>query len=217
MLYETSDPPTGPPPGSGEITLRRFAVRRRVLALAKRRFARQGYDHVSLQEVASGADLHWDDFFQYFRTKESLLNAILEDGWKELLPRLKDIAANSITVHSALLGMLALMTGLLQKDEDLVRLLLLEGRRPDLAGGELVFSNGYRRFLQAIRDLVAQGQRDGSFRPSLHPHVAASILVGALEGMLRDRLVAGQARGTTPYNGGYLMSAFDALVSSLKG
>ena len=132
------------------------------------------------------------------------------------MPRLSGIAANSISAHSALLGIFAMLNGMLNQDEDLVRLLLLEGRSPDPDGGGLGFTSGYRRFLQLCRDLVLRGQRDGSFRARHHAQVAASMLVGAFEGMLRDRVVAMQERGASVYTGAYLMSALDALINSLK-
>lgn len=61
-----------------ETTLRRMAVRRRILAVAKHRFARFGYEHVSMQDVARGADVDWQDFLLYFEDKPSLLTAILD-------------------------------------------------------------------------------------------------------------------------------------------
>lgn len=216
MLLEDREP-TGPPTnGDQEITVRTLAVRRRIMAVAKRRFAESGYENVSLQSIAIGADLDWDDFFLHFHDKYSLFTAILDDAWKDLLPRLKSLASTSITAHSAILGVLSLMSSTLQRDHDLARLLLLEGRGPKPEGGEIGFTRGYRRYMQICRDLVHQGQKDGSFRPTLHPHVAASMLMGAFEGMLRDRLVAEQERHTTPYTGTYVMPAFDALLWSLK-
>lgn len=219
MLLDDRAALTGPPltDDPGEITIRRFERRRHILAMAKRRFARAGYDQVSLQGLAVAADMDWEDFAVHFRDKRGLLAALLEDGWKELLPRLADIASNSITAHSAILGILAYMAGCLQKDEDLARLLLLEGRQPAPQGGELGFSMGYRRFTQLLREQLARGQRDGSFRPGFHPHVAVSMLLGAFEGMLRDRIIAAQQRSSTPYSGAELMSAFDGLILALKG
>lgn len=199
-----------------DITLRRYEVRRRILMVARHRFARFGYELVSLEDIASSADLDWDDLPLFFRSKRALLDAILDEGWEDLLSRTESIAATSLTAYSTMLGMLALMCGILQKDEDLFRLMLLEGRRPDPDGGHFAFSSGYQRFMQVCRDLVLRGQRDGSFRSSFHPHVATSMVIGAFEGMLRDRLVAGQERDTTPYTGSYMMTALDALMSSLK-
>lgn len=218
MLLDERESASGPwaIDGVRNGALRRYEVRRRIMTVGKQRFARCGYENVSLPDVASGAELEWDDFLGYFRDKYSLLMAIMEDGWGDLLPHLQDISAGSRSAHSAILGIFAFMTNSLQQDEDLVRLLLFEGRRPDPEAEAIILTDGYRRFIQLWRDQVVRGQRDGSFGASHHPQIAASMLVGTLEGMLRDRLVAEQERISTPYNGAYLMHAFDVLVTSLK-
>jgi AcrR family transcriptional regulator len=200
-----------------EDTLRLLAVRRRILAVAKHKIARFGYEAVSLQDVAHSADVTWPDFLVHFEDKATMLNAILDQGWRDLIPRLTEAAFNSISARNGILSVLALMTNVLQKDEELVRILLLEGRYPDPDSGELGFTSGYQRFMQICIDLVVRGQKDGSVRPNLHPRVIASMIVGALDGMLRDRLIAEQDEPITPYTGTYLMSAYDVLISSLKG
>ncbi|HEY1990861.1 MAG TPA: TetR/AcrR family transcriptional regulator, partial [Gammaproteobacteria bacterium] len=162
----------------------------------------------------AAAGLEWDDLLEHFNDKEQLLAAIVEEGWQDLLLGLPDVT--STTPHTALVNLFAYLTNALHKDEDLVRLLLFEGRRPQREAGGLALSEGYRQFMQLCRDLVARGQRDGSFQPAYHPQVAASMLVGALEGMLRDRLIAEQEHGVTGYTSTYLLSTYGALVSSLQ-
>ena len=216
MLLSDREPVSGPAGDGAEITIRRQVVRRRILAAAKHRFAAFGVENVTLADVAAEAGMDWDDLQLYFRDKDRLLTAILDEGWRGLLPSIGEISLTAISAHSALVTLFAFMTNALHKDEDLARLLLFEGRRPNPELGEIRLSNGYRQFLQICRDLVLRGQRDGSFRSSYHPQVAASMLVGALEGMLRDRLIAEQERTITSYSSTYLISTFDALVSSLK-
>ena len=199
-----------------EDTLRLLAVRRRILAVAKHKIARFGFESVSLQDIAHSADVPWIEFLVHFEDKPSVMNAILEQGWRDLIPRLTEAAFNSISARNGILSVLALMTNVMQKDEDLVRIMLLEGRRPDPESGELGLTTGYRRFVQICTELVVRGQKDGSVKPNLHPRVIASMIVGALEGMLRDRLIVEQDDTITPYTGTYLMSAYDVLVSGLK-
>jgi AcrR family transcriptional regulator len=178
-----------------EDTLRLLAVRRRILAVAKHKLARFGYEAVSLQDIAHSAEVPWSEFQDHFEGKAAVLDAILDQGWRDLIPRLIDVTSNSLSARSGMLSVLALMTNLMQRDEDLVRIMLLEGRCPDV---------------------IARGQRDGGVKPNLHPRVIASMIVGALEGALRDRLIAEQDDTITPFTGIYLMSAYDTLVSGLK-
>lgn len=199
-----------------EDTLRLLAVRRRILSVAKHKIARFGYETVALQDVAHSADVPWAEFRIHFDDKHALLNAVLDQGWRDLIPRLNDAAFNSVSARNGLLSVLALMTNVLQQDEDLVRIMLWEGRRPDTDSGELRLTSGYRRFMQICTDLVVRGQREGSMKPNLHPRVVASMIVGSLDAVLRDRLISEQDDTITSYSGSYLMSAYDALVSGLK-
>jgi AcrR family transcriptional regulator len=193
-----------------------YAVRRRILVVAKHRFARFGYAGTRLQDMAHGADLPLEELRLHFDDKRALLQAVLEEGWESINLRLEDIVLNSFTTREALLSLLALMMKVLQDDEDTARLLLVEGRHADPESGEIVFSGGYRRFQHACTSLVEHGQRLGDIKPSYHPQVVASMLMGAIEGLMRDRLAAEQESSITPYAGFRLQSAFEAYIGSLR-
>jgi len=199
-----------------EDTLRLLAVRRRIVAVAKHKISRLGYNGISLDDVRHASDLSWEEFRVHFESKETLLEAVLQEGWKALAPRLADIAFSSTNGRVGMLALLALMVNVLQEDEDWIRLVLFEGRYPDPDSGEIRVSTGYDKFLYLCTELVVRGQKDGSFREEYHPEVVGSMLVGAIEGILRDRLRAEQKSSITPYSGTYLMSAFDCLASYLS-
>jgi AcrR family transcriptional regulator len=194
---------------------RQLALRRRILAVAKHRFARFGIEGASLDVIARDADVSPVELLTHFDNKTAILTAILDEGWDSINQRLADIILNSLSARNAMLAMLALMMNVMQKDEDLTRLLLLEGRRPDPESSEVAISDGYRQFILACENLIVRGQRDGSFKPSYHPRVVTSMLIGAIEGIMRDRMLAMQENSLTPYTGSYLISAFDGLVSYL--
>ena len=198
-----------------EDSVRRLAIRRRVLAVAKHKFARLGYAGVTSADLVRAADVSWEEFEVHFDDKDQVLEAVLDQGWKALAPRLAEIAFGTPSARAGMLALLALVAKILQEDEDWIRLMLFEGRRPDPDSGEMWVSNGYRKFQHICTELVMRGQKEGVFRPEYHPRVAASLLVGAIEGIMRDRLMAEQQDAITPYSGTYLMSAFDGLVSYL--
>jgi AcrR family transcriptional regulator len=201
---------------AGETAVKRLAVRRRILAAAKHRFARFGYDGTSFADILRSADVSEADMSEHFEDKAGILLAILEEGWSSINPRLVDSGVNSASARDAMLSILTLMMSVLRNDEDLARLLLCEGRRPDPDSSEIRFSTGYRRFMQLCTELVVRGQQDGSFRTSYRPQVVASMLIGAVEGLMRERLVAEQEGDAIPYAGTYAMPVFEALVSNLK-
>lgn len=198
-----------------EDVVRTLAVRRLILTVAKHRFARRGYAGTSLDDVRHGANLSWDEFRTHFESKRGVLEAVLQDGWKNIGRPLAEIAFGSPSGRAGLSALLILMSNVLRDDEDWIRIFLFEGRTPDPESGEIQLSHGYQKFRHLCTELVLRGQKDGSLRKDYHPEVVTSILLGAIEGVLRDRLVAEQSSGITPYSGAHLTSAFEGLVSFL--
>lgn len=202
--------------GADDINLRQSAVRRHILEVAKQRFARQGYDGVTFATIARAADVPFAQVLMHFDGKPSLLAAVFDEGWATINLRFADIVLTSVTARDAVLSMLVVMTHILDRDEDLARLLLLESRRTHPANGQTVSSKGYQDFVKLCVDLVMRGQKDGSFRNNCHPRVVASLLIGAAESLLRDRLIADQEGGAQPYSKEQIATVFEALVSYLK-
>src|SRR5579871_4130386 len=65
-----------------DLTIRNRTLRRKIIDIAKHRFARSGYEQVSLQDVAAAADLKKERLMLYFPDKGGLLRVILDDSWE---------------------------------------------------------------------------------------------------------------------------------------
>jgi AcrR family transcriptional regulator len=194
---------------------RQEATRQLIIESAKHLFARFGYEGTTLGAVAHGADVAPEDMLQLFDDKLGILMAVFDEGWATINQRLQDIVISSSTARQATLSMFAVMMRILERDEDLARLLLFEGRRPNPETGEIMLSAGYRWFSRLCLELVVRGQKDGSFRSNFNPRAVVSMLTGAVENLMRDRLLEQEMGLTGPLTGAQLMTAFDALVSYL--
>jgi AcrR family transcriptional regulator len=190
--------------------------RRRLMQVAKRQFA-AGYDAVFMSDIGREAGIPDAELAGQFRTKLDLLLAIFDEGWATMNPRLYEIAASANDAREGMLSMLTVAVHMLEKDKDLARLLMFEGHRIDPDTGEIRVSAGYRRFMSLCAELAVRGQADGSFKTSLHPRVIASALVHAMEGLLRDRMLAEADGDTSTFTTGQLIATFNVLVSQLQG
>ncbi|HSN17779.1 MAG TPA: TetR/AcrR family transcriptional regulator [Gammaproteobacteria bacterium] len=202
-------------PADEQNTLLR-ASRRRIMAAAKRRFAHFSYDGTTMAGIARAAGVPFPELLAQFHDKLSLLMAVFDEGWESINLRLADIVITSVSAKDAALSMAAVMTRVLERDEDLARLLLFEGRRLHPDSGELMVSRGYRRFMELCTEIAVRGQRDGSFTKACRPRVIASMLVGAIENLQQDRLIAEQAGMRSQHGKDMLVSAVEVLVSSLR-
>lgn len=68
----------------------------RILEAAKRVFVKKGMDGAVLQDIADAAQISRTALHYYFRSKEKLFTAVLEDQLNRTLPRLENIILQDI-------------------------------------------------------------------------------------------------------------------------
>ncbi|HWR13679.1 MAG TPA: TetR/AcrR family transcriptional regulator [Terriglobales bacterium] len=161
----------------------------RILAAAKRLFASQGYEATSTMAIARLAGTSESQMMKHFGSKEGLLEAILDVGWKSMEPALAALQS-MIPGPEKLLAMLDVVLNTLHEDPDLKELLLLEGRRIRREGRMVILSPGYVRFVQMVDDILKKMADSGTLRPGLAPEAVRSAIMGMAEGMMRDQVLA---------------------------
>jgi AcrR family transcriptional regulator len=168
----------------------------RILASAKRLFASQGYEATSTMAIARLAGTSESQMMKHFGSKEGLLEAILDQGWKSMATALATII--SMPAGSPkLLALLEVVLNTLNGDPDLKELYLLEGRRIRREGRHVVLSPGYIAFVKLVDDVLRQMAAAGTLRPGIAPDAVRSAIMGMTEGILRDQVLS-RRRGEFP-------------------
>src|SRR5260221_7117348 len=106
----------------------KLAAADRILQAAKMLFAQSGFENTSTISIARLAQTSESQIIKHFGSKEGLLEAIFEEGWKhigEAFGALEYVPSPS----SKLQALVGLILTKLEEDEQLKELLLLEGRR----------------------------------------------------------------------------------------
>jgi AcrR family transcriptional regulator len=188
--------------------------RSRLLASGKSLFARLGYEQVSTAAIAREAGTSESQLVRYFGGKAGLLEAIFNESWKPLNDSLESVVADASNAYEAVTGLLSGMIGAFARDPDLGFLFLFEGRR--MRGNDVILlSQGYLEFINLVQRLIRRGQRDGTFSTELNDAAAASALMGAAEGMMRDRLIAQRIGKPNPYSEKEISAIFTAMLQGL--
>lgn len=190
---------------------KRADSRTRLLASAKRLMAAEGYERVSTAAIARAAGTSESQLVRYFESKAGLLDAAFNEGWAMLNPQVAQIVARESTAREATIGILSGMMRVFERDPDLARLMLFEARRVRGDTGEILLSKGFQDFAARLKHLIERGQEEGSFSKKLKSIAVVSALLGAAEGMIRDRLLT--KRPT--YTGADVRAAFEAMISGL--
>jgi hypothetical protein len=84
--------------------------------------------------------------------------------------------------------MIEMVLNFFDKDEPLRKLVLLEGRRIRDDGKQVVLGQGFLEFVSIIDGILKELADKGEL--AVHPQALRSGLMGAIEGLLRDRILA---------------------------
>ncbi|MBV8342746.1 MAG: TetR/AcrR family transcriptional regulator [Gammaproteobacteria bacterium] len=190
--------------------------RARLLATAKHLIAEGGYERITTAAIAREAGSSESQLVRIFGGKTGLLATIFDESWARLNPAIARMVAAAPTAREAMISVLSSMIGAFERDPDLARLLLFEGRRVRGDNAEILITQGFRDFAKLVVSLIERGHKDGSFSAALKPMAVTSALLGAAEGMMRDRLVSSQQNQPSPYSDAQIRAVFNALVSGLK-
>lgn len=189
--------------------------RDRLLQAAKMLFAQNGYEQTSTASIAREANTSESQLVRYFGSKAGLLEAIFNQSWQTLNEEITQVIAGAASGRAAILEILATLIEAFGQDHDLAVIFLLEGRRIRGSSHEVLLSKGFMQFTMLLQQLIQRAQRDGSFRKNFSEAAIESAVIGAAEGMIRDRLLAERAGKPNPFSNEEIRRVFAAILEAL--
>ena len=149
------------------------ANRAAILEAAQQLFVEQGYDAVTIRDVIRQTDLAAGTFYNYFRTKEELLHALVADHVAALTAELKRVrgAARSLDefVHGAYLAAFTQIA-----DDPVLYNLMLRN--------EAVVRSLYAESVMGISTRALRDDIDDAIRRGIMPALDAGYLAAAFFG-----------------------------------
>ena len=153
-------------------------MRQQIAEIARRRFAEDGFERVTVAEIAREAEVSEKTVFNYFPTKEDLVYWQLESFEQALLGTVRDRAAGESALSAFARFVLAPRGMLGEVDEatreELTALTRTIATSPALLAREQQIFEGYTRSLAAL--LEAEGA----------PHVQSWVAANAMMGVHRS-------------------------------
>jgi AcrR family transcriptional regulator len=139
----------------------------KILGNARRLFARDGYDRVSMDSLAAACGLTKPVLYYYFENKRAVLLAVLEAHWAEQAAALEAFRPSG-DVRQTLsdLARLILKEAGRPENGDIIRIVLAEATRHPEIG---------RAFFQAIGPVFER--RLGEIRPHLSPRLSEGTVL----------------------------------------
>lgn len=163
----------------GEPRLKPDERRQRVLDVAAEMFARGGYHGVSTRQIADGLNIKVASLYFHLKSKEQALEEVCELGIQCSLDSLDRILRDTAGLTPRLRGLFSTMADDLGNRADYMRVYLNERRHLPAEAAERLQAMTYQ-YGRGIRRLFREAQARGELHPSLSPHGASLIAIGAL-------------------------------------
>lgn len=139
---------------------KKLEVRERLLDEAKRLFARENVDAVSIDRIAEAANVSRATFFNYFPSKSALLDELARRMTEKLGPYMETIRLRAAPLEVALSEWFALSAATIRKSESLSRLLfgrVLSGPgESELRASQML--EVHRAYAALVHDAVERGE-----------------------------------------------------------
>jgi AcrR family transcriptional regulator len=192
-----------------------YTSKNRLLFAATRLFAQNGYEQTSTASIAREAGTSESQLVRYFGGKAGLLQAIFDASWGSLHDKLQTTVVSAPTAREALMGILWDLIQSFRKDPDVAQIFLFEGRRIRGGDHEIFISEGFRKFSELLGHLIDRGRLDGSITTEVNHHALRSAVIGASEGMIRDRLTAERLGKDEPFGDADIRRVMEIFLGAL--
>jgi AcrR family transcriptional regulator len=193
-----------------------MSTRQRLLTSAKHLFTERGFEHTATAVIAKAAGTSESQLMKHFGSKEGLLEAIFADGWRKL--SYVFVALEVLrTPREKLRMMFELMLNAFDNDPEWKELILLEGRRPRKDHATFMLTEGYLQLLQATDEILRPLASEGELRGGISAEGMRSAMIGTLEGMLREQVLARRLGLPQPFDDDEVRRVFALMVEAFLG
>lgn len=167
----------------------RFERRDALLRAATETFAARGFFNAQVADVARAAGVAAGTVYLYFRSKDDLLISIFDKTMKEAIAEGRESIAALTDPTERLRTIARLHLDRMGRDRALAVVFQVELRQ-STKFMERFSTTHLRDYLGIIRDIVAAGQREGTFRSDVNPTLAAKLLFGMLDEMATNWILS---------------------------
>lgn len=154
-------------------------VRARLLEAAAAHFAAAGFDGASVDAVSVAAGYAKGTLYNYFRSKEELFGAVIEEAARRAVGRYAAAGTGRRSTRARLLALARADLAVLREDEPFTKVLVREAMsfRPHTYP---VVARHMAPFVSKVEEILVVGMHAGELRPARPPGELAALWVGML-------------------------------------
>ena len=157
--------------------------RRLILDAAIRVFAREGFHHCRVSEIANEAGVAYGLVYHYFRSKDEVLDTLFTERWTLLLEAISEVDARDLPIRDKLHAIASFIIDSYQHDPDLMKVIIVEVTRAANTFGRAHLAEISQAY-EGIAAIIRKAQEAGTFRNDFSPEFATLCFYGAIEQLL---------------------------------
>jgi len=158
--------------------------RRLILDAAIRVFARKGFHHCRVSDVADEAGVAYGLVYHYFDSKEEILNRLFLERWQLMLDAIVEIdSRREVSARDKLYAVASFIIDSYRHEPELMKVIIVEVTRAANTFGRLHLAK-IREAYELIAGIVDDARREGSFKSDISGQFAAMCFYGAIEQLL---------------------------------
>ena len=165
-----------------------MTTKARIEQVARREFARQGFDATSIRQIAAEARITKPVLYYYFKNKRDLFLSLLEEAVAPLCDEVERIAGGDGTPRDRMSGIIAAVLRFAEKRPDEFRLLhrAVERREREV---QVLAQKYFRRNFRAISGVLQEGVERGDFRSGNVPQATFSVIAILIYYLTREHVI----------------------------
>ena len=161
--------------------------KRKIVAAALKVFASKGYKATRTSDIAAAAGIGKGTIYEYFRSKEELIEAIFESLFLDYELRLEELTESYLAPVEAILASFEQMIADAEEYADLVPVYFELWTAKDLnekLGFDRQMWEWFEKFGSAYKKLIIKGQKKGAIDPKIDAEALGRTLVSVIDGII---------------------------------
>jgi TetR/AcrR family fatty acid metabolism transcriptional regulator len=155
--------------------------RKQILKAAVEVFAERGFHRTRVSDIAKRAGVAYGLIYHYFESKDAVLSSVFDENWAVFLKVLKEIRdASDKRTGEKLAAIAELLIDALRVTPALIQVIIQEISRSDRFI-EAPKIEAFQEAFRVVKEIIAEGQRQGEVEADSDPWVMAYLFFGAVE------------------------------------
>jgi TetR/AcrR family fatty acid metabolism transcriptional regulator len=156
----------------------------RIIAAATKVFARKGFFHAKVSDIAKEAQVADGTIYLYFENKDDILISLFEEQMKAVLENMVQQISQEKDAVKKIEKFALTHLRLIELNKNMAEIIQVELRQSSKFMKEYK-NEKFMQYLNLISDVIREGQEQGLFKKDVIPDIAKRAFFGALDEMSR--------------------------------